>query len=98
MEPGSLAVKEKLADVALVGSAGAEPIDVSGEVWSTTHENEAGLGSTLPAGSAARAAKVWLPAERPASIVGLVQLLQAPASSRHSMVDAGSLEDSVNAA
>jgi hypothetical protein len=84
-------VKKKLADVTLVGLAGADVIDVSGGVRSTTQENAAGLGSTIPAASVARTPNVWLPAERSESVVGLAQAAHWPASRRQSKLEPGSL-------
>ena len=47
----------------------------------------------LPAGSVARASKVWLPsASAGESVCGLVQLVQGPPSIRHSKVEPPSVE------
>jgi hypothetical protein len=61
VEPGSLAVKEKLAEVLAVGSLGEAVMVVFGAPVSTVHVNVAALASVLPAGSVARTAKVWDP-------------------------------------
>ena len=61
MDPGSLAVNEKLAVVALVGVAGAKTIAVFGAVRSTTHVCVAGVESAFPTGSVARTSKACEP-------------------------------------
>ena len=58
VEPVSLEVKLKAAEVEFVGSAGAEPIVVFGAVVSTVHVSVAGEASALPAWSTARTWKV----------------------------------------
>lgn len=65
VEPASLAVKLKFAEVEFVGCAGAEPIVVFGAVVSIVHVYVAAEASTLPARSTARTWKVWLPCARP---------------------------------
>jgi hypothetical protein len=58
-------VNEKLAEVAFVGEAGAEPIAVSGAVRSTTQARVAGVPSVFPTGSVARTSKACAPSPRP---------------------------------
>ena len=65
MEPASVDVKLKLADVELLTAGGADVIVVSGAVRSIVHVWLAGLASVFPAGSVARTWNVWLPAVKP---------------------------------
>jgi hypothetical protein len=69
LDPDSLEVKLKLADVLVVDDGGAPaPIVVFGAVVSgavTVHEREAGEPSTLPEASLARTRNWWEPADRP---------------------------------
>ena len=51
----------------------------------------------MPAWSAARTSKVWLPSVSADNVCGLVQDDQPPLSRRHSKVEPGSLELNVNA-
>jgi hypothetical protein len=67
VEPNSVELKEKLAEVALTVPEGPDEIEVSGgevSVAWTVQVYEAGAISTLPAGSVARTPKVWLPADK----------------------------------
>jgi len=97
LDPGSLEVNVNAAAVALVGSAGPEPIVVSGAVRSTIQVYEAGVGSTLPTASVALTWNVCAPAARPVYVVGLVQA-DATASTVHWNVDPALLELNVNVA
>ncbi len=65
LEPASVDVKLKLAEVEFVAAGGADVIVVSGAVRSTVHVWLAGVASVFPAGSVARTWKVWLPAVKP---------------------------------
>jgi hypothetical protein len=65
VEPGSLAVKLKLALVLEVCAGGDAVIVVSGADVSTVHPCEAGVLSALPAASIARTAKECVPGPRP---------------------------------
>src|SRR5436190_6572575 len=61
--PGSVPVKPKLAEWDVVVPTGPDVIDVSGGVVSTAVQvNVAGVGSTFPTASVARAENVWEPA------------------------------------
>ena len=64
VEPVSLDVNAKLAEVAATVPDGPDPIVVSGAVVSTVHVRVAGVASTLPAASTARTRKVWAPFAR----------------------------------
>jgi hypothetical protein len=70
LEPDSVDVNEKLAEVEVVVPEGPELIEVSGGVVSggadasTVQLLVAGLGSTLPAASLARTEKLWAPSPR----------------------------------
>jgi hypothetical protein len=59
-------------------------------VVSTVHEEEAGLGSVLPARSVARTSKVWDPSPRPGCSAGEVQGSKVASSNEHSKVEAAS--------
>src|SRR5690349_1340205 len=59
--PASLAVKEKVALVLLVGELGLVTMVVSGGTVSIVQENVAGVASRLPTASFARTANVWGP-------------------------------------
>ena len=63
--PDSVALKVKLASVALVGLLGPLPMVVSGGVRSMRQLWLAGIGSVLPAASVARTRKLWLPSPSP---------------------------------
>ena len=66
MEPVSVEVNVKLAELEATVPDGPEAIAVSGGVVSwTVQVRLAGVASTLPAASMARTRKVWLPAARP---------------------------------
>src|SRR3954471_15826856 len=65
------------------------PIDVSGGVASTVQPYEAGLASTLPAGSMARTWNVCNPSTRPEKAFGLAHDVKLAASSLHSNVEPG---------
>jgi hypothetical protein len=65
VEPASVDVKLKLAEVTFVGLAGLTVMEVSGAARSIVQVKLASVGSTLPDGSVARTWKVWLPAVRP---------------------------------
>ena len=58
LEPASVEVKLKLAEVEFVGSEGPTVIVVSGAVRSTVHGWLAGVASVFPAGSVARTSNV----------------------------------------
>ena len=65
MDPVSLEVKLKLAEVEFVAEGGADVIVVSGGTSSMTQAWLAGVGSVLPAGSVARTSNAWAPTESP---------------------------------
>jgi hypothetical protein len=65
VEPGSFDVKSNVAPVAIVSAAGwLGPMVVSGGVASIVQLYEAGVASTLPAGSTARTWNVCSPSAR----------------------------------
>ena len=64
VDPVWVAEKPKVGVESFVGPEGPEVIVVSGGSVSTVKERVAGVGSTLPAGSVARTAKVWRPSAR----------------------------------
>lgn len=65
VEPASLELKLKLAEVELVTAGGADVIVVSGGAVSTVQAWLAGVASVFPAGSVARTWSEWLPSTRP---------------------------------
>ena len=93
VEPGSFAENSKVGVALLDGSAGTTVKELSGATVSTVHVWAAGLASTLPAASVARTENVWLPSERRPIVSGLEHVAQAPASTRHSNVEPGSLAE-----
>ncbi len=72
MEPPSSAEKEKLAEVWLVGSAGADVIVVVGPAVSTVQAAFAAV-PVLPAVSVARTSTACAPSARPVSASGEAQ-------------------------
>jgi hypothetical protein len=77
LEPVSLEVKLKLAEVEVLGFAGEELIDVSGGVVSTlTVKLRATVAPGLPAVSVALTRKVWAPFASAGYVCGLVQLVK----------------------
>ena len=92
-----------MADVEVVVTGGPVTMVVSGATVSeltgtTVQSHVAGVGSVLPAGSVARAAKVCGTAERPVSVAGETQLAQSPVSTRHSKLELASLDENANVA
>src|SRR5918999_1294598 len=89
---GSLAVKLKPASTSVVCASGPLRIVVTGAVRSacTVHIQLAGVSSTLPAASVARAASVCAPSARFVNSVGSGQAVKPAPSSEHSKVDVGS--------
>lgn len=65
---------------------------------STVQARDAGVGSTLVAGSVARTSKTWAPPASPVRETGLVQDANAATSRRHSNVEPPSEEKSWNEA
>ena len=65
LDPASVEVKLKLAEVEFVTAGGADVIVVSGAVKSIVHVWLAGTASMFPAESIARTWNVWLPAVEP---------------------------------
>ncbi|MFP2964290.1 hypothetical protein ACLEPN_42955 [Myxococcus sp. 1LA] len=61
----SFELKSNVAVVAFVTAAGPLTMVVSGAVASTVHVRVAGVGSTLPAASTARTARVCSPSSSP---------------------------------
>src|SRR5262249_30956477 len=88
----------KCADVALVGLAGLLPaaIVTPGGVVSTVKVLDAGVASTLPAGSLARTVKVCEPSASAPSVSGEEQLTNAPPSTWHSKLAVPSGDENVN--
>ena len=70
--------------VSLVDPNGPLSIAVCGAAVSTVKLRDAGVGSTLPAGSVARTSKVWEPSARDAVVSGVEHEPHAPPSTRHS--------------
>ena len=58
----------------------------------------AGVGSTLPAASVARTAKLWVPAARALYVVGDVHEVKAAPSRLHENVDPTSSDENANSA
>ena len=71
-------------------------IVVCGAAVSTVKAREAGVGSTLPAGSVARTSNVCAPSASDAVVWAEVQEPQAPPSTRHSNVEPAWLAENVN--
>ena len=63
---------------------------------STVIAREAGVGSTFPAGSVARASKVWAPSASDAVVWAELQEPQAPASTRHSKLEPAWVDEKAN--
>jgi class 3 adenylate cyclase len=66
VDPGSVAVKEKLAAAEELGLIGDDVMVVFGAPVSTVQVYVAGVSSTFPATSVARTLKVWEPSAKPA--------------------------------
>ena len=66
---------------------------VCGAAVSTVKPRDAGVGSTLPAGSVARASNVWAPSASEAVVFGVEHEPQAPASTRHSKLEPAWLDE-----
>ena len=77
----------------VVVAGGPESIVVCGAFVSTVNERLAGVGSTLPAASHARTSNVYAPSASAEVVCGETQVANAAAPTRHSKVDAGSLEN-----
>ena len=69
-----------------------------GAFVSRCHDQLAGLASVLPAMSVARTSTVRWPSVRPVNVLGLVQALQPPPSTRHSKVEPASVDAKPNVA
>jgi hypothetical protein len=93
---GSFAPNEKLGDVSLDGSLGAEPIVAVGAVRSTVHDRLAEVASVFPAGSVARTLKVCVPSARPEYAFGLAHGPNPPPSRSHAKLDPASLAEKAN--
>jgi hypothetical protein len=91
VDPGSLALKPNVADVAVVELAGPDVIVVFGGVRSATVHAHS-VEPALPAASVARTDKVWAPTARPAYVRGLVHVANAPPSSEHAVIAGSSVE------
>ena len=83
----------KVALRSVVGSEGAEAMVACGSVVSTVNERLAGVGSTLPAASSRRTAKVYAPSPRAEVVWARLQVAKSPPSSEHSKVAPSSLEN-----
>jgi hypothetical protein len=94
LEPVSLEVKVKVALVLVVVGGGPDAMVVCGAVVSTVKAWVAGVASTLPAASVARARRVCGPSARRAVVCGEVQRANVPASTAHSKVAASFAETS----
>ncbi len=73
-------------------SAGETSAGVEGATLSIRHVYDAGLVSTLPAGSVALTSNVCVPSARPAYVAGVVHAEKPAPSRRHSKVDPGSFD------
>src|SRR5687768_7396483 len=95
VEPGSLEANVNVAEVLSACSVGPERISVTGGP-STVHAADAGVGSTLPAGSTARTSSTCSPAARPVSSYGVEQSPKPASSSWHSNVEPAWLAENAN--
>jgi hypothetical protein len=107
VDPDSVELNEKLADVEVVVPEGPDPIVVSGGVVSgggvegaasTDHASLAGVASTFPAASVARTEKLCPPTFSPVYALGEPQERQRALSSLHSNFDPDSVEVKANVA
>ena len=88
VEPAWLDENANVGVASFVGPDGPLSIVVCGAAVSTVKLRDAGVASTLPAGSVARTSKVWAPsAERRGGVGVELQEAQAPPSTRHSNVE-----------
>ena len=71
-------------------------IVVFGGAVSTVKLREAGVASTLPAGSIARTSNVWAPSAATAVVFADVHDVHAPPSTRHSNVEPAWLDENAN--
>ena len=92
-EPDSVEENAKVAAPEATVPDGPAVIDVSGGVVSTVHVRDAGDGSTLPAWSLARTDHVCDPSASAVSDFGDEQNTQPPASSLHSKLEPGFVDE-----
>src|ERR687892_235318 len=92
VEPASFETKVKLASSSVVSACGPSRIVATGAVRSasTVHVQVAGVGSTLPAASVARASSVCAPSARSMKTVGSGHGVKPAPSRLHSKVETGS--------
>ena len=96
LEPGWSAENANVGVASFVGPDGPLSIVVSGAAVSTVKLRDAGVGSTLPAGSVARTSKVWAPSASDVVVSGVVHEPQAPPSTRQSKLEPGWLAEKAN--
>ena len=80
----------------LVTPEGPLSIVVSGAAVSTVKLRDAGVGSTLPAGSVARTSNVCAPSANEAVVSGVEHEPHAPPSTRHSKLEPAWLDEKAN--
>ena len=90
VEPASSAENTNVGVGSFVGPDGPLLIVVCGAAVSTVKLREAGVASTLPAGSVARASKLWAPSVSDVMVSGVEHEPHAPASTRHSKLEPAS--------
>ena len=96
LEPAWLAEKVYVGVASFVGPEGPLSIVVFGAAVSTVKLRDAGVASTLPAGSVARTSNVWAPSASDAVVSGVAHEPQAPPSTRHSNVEPASSAEKAN--
>ena len=96
VEPGSVEENSNDAVVDALVPEGPEVINVSGATASTVHVRVAGEASRLPAASFALTANVCEPFDSPVSTLGDEHGANSSASSLHSKVEPGSVEENSN--
>ncbi|HMJ94421.1 MAG TPA: hypothetical protein VK486_01120, partial [Thermoleophilaceae bacterium] len=96
VEPGSGDEKVNVGVESFVGPDGPLSIVVFGAAVSTVKLRDAGVASTFPAGSVARASKLWRPSASEAVVTGVEHEPHAPASTRHSNVEPAWLDEKAN--
>ena len=94
--PAWLAENANVGVASFVGPEGPLSIVVCGAAVSTVKLRDAGVGSTLPAGSVARTSNVWAPSASDAVVSGDAHEPQAPPSTRHSNVEPASSAENPN--
>src|SRR5215210_4134395 len=96
LEPAWLDEKVNVGVGSFVGPDGPLSMAVSGAAVSTMKLRDAGVASTFPAGSVARASKLWAPSASDAVVTGVEHEPHAPPSTRHSNVESAWLAEKAN--